>query len=115
MRSGLGGSLSLDAIAGAACLSPFHFHRSFRAFFGETPHQFVIRLRLEHAADRLRRTNSSVTDVALAVGFESPAHFSRAFKIALRLFPDRRIVTSSAGTADSAVIKSSTDYTDSTD
>ena len=80
MRSGLGDSLSLDAIARAACLSPFHFHRSFRAFFDETPHQFVIRLRLDHAADRLRRTNAPVTDIALALGFESPAHFSRAFK-----------------------------------
>jgi len=59
----------------AVSLSP-----KFRAFFGETPHQFVIRLRLERAADRLRRTDYSVTDVALAVGFESPAHFSRAFK-----------------------------------
>jgi AraC-like DNA-binding protein len=80
MRAGLGDSLSLDAIARAACLSPFHFHRSFRAFFDETPHQFVIRLRLDRAADRLRRTNARVTEIALAVGFESPAHFSRAFK-----------------------------------
>ena len=80
MRSSLGDSLSLDAIARAASLSPFHFHRSFRAFFDETPHQFVIRLRLDHAADRLRRTNAPVTDIALAIGFESPAHFSRAFK-----------------------------------
>ena len=86
MRSGFGGSLSLAEIAREACLSPFHFHRSFRAFFGETPHQFVVRLRLDRAADRLRRTNSSVTDIALAVGFESPAHFSRAFKTRLRLF-----------------------------
>ena len=80
MRSGLGGSLSLAEIAREACLSPFHFHRSFRACFGETPHQFVIRLRLDRAADRLRRTDFPVTDIALAVGFESPAHFSRAFK-----------------------------------
>ena len=63
MSSGLGSSVSLDAIARAACLSPFHVHRSFRAFLGETPHQFVIRLSLEHAAHRLRRTNSSVAEV----------------------------------------------------
>ena len=80
MRSGFGGSLSLAQVAREACLSPFHFHRSFRTCFGETPHQFVIRLRLDRAAARLRRTDSPVTDIALAVGFESPAHFSRAFK-----------------------------------
>jgi len=80
MRSGFGDSMSLDAIARAACLSPFHFHRSFRAFFDETPHQFVVRLRLDRAAERLRRTNASVTEIGVAVGFESPAHFSRAFK-----------------------------------
>jgi AraC family transcriptional regulator len=80
MRSSFSGSLSLAEIAREACLSPFHFHRSFRTCFGETPHQFVIRLRLDRAADRLRRTNAPVTDVALAAGFESPAHFSRAFK-----------------------------------
>ena len=80
MRGALSDSLSLEAIARAAGLSPFHFHRSFRAFFDETPHQFVVRLRLDRAADRLRRTNAPVTEVALSLGFESPAHFSRAFR-----------------------------------
>ena len=85
MRSGVGGSLSLAVIAREACLSPFHFHRSFRSCFGETPHQFVVRLRLDRAAARLRRTDSSVTDIAMAVGFETPAHFSRASRDALLL------------------------------
>lgn len=103
MRSGLGAPLSLDAIACAACLSPFHFHRSFRAFFGETPHHFVIRLRLQRAADRLRRTNSSVTDVALAVGFESPAHFSRAFKTRFGSSPQAYRTNSAANGVTSSV------------
>lgn len=80
MRMQFSDPIALNEIARAACLSPFHFHRSFRAFFGETPHQFVARLRLDRAAARLRRHDSSVTDIALAVGFESPAHFSRAFR-----------------------------------
>lgn len=80
MRAQLAGPLALPDIARAACLSPFHFHRSFRMFFGETPHQYVLRLRLERAADRLRRSIVPVTDIALDVGFENPAHFSRAFK-----------------------------------
>jgi AraC-like DNA-binding protein len=115
MRSSLGDALCLDGIARAACLSPFHFHRSFRAFFGETPHQFVIRLRLELAADRLRRTSSSVTDVALAAGFESPAHFSRAFKIRFGCSPKAYRHQFGRYHRLGPLIKSSTDYTDSTD
>ena len=80
MRSQLARPLALPDIARAACLSPFHFHRSFRALFGETPHQYVVRLRLERAAHRLLWTTARVTDIALDVGYETPAHFSRAFK-----------------------------------
>ena len=80
MRASFGSAIALNGVAREACLSPFHFHRSFRTFFGETPHQFVVRLRLDRAADQLRRTRYSITDVALSVGFESPAHFSRALK-----------------------------------
>lgn len=80
MRSGFRRSMSLADIARASSLSPFHFHRAYRLFFGETPHQFVVRLRLDRAADRLRRTGCTVTEIAMSVGFESPAHFSRAFK-----------------------------------
>lgn len=80
MRAQLASPLALSDIAREACLSPFHFHRSFRSFFGETPHQYVLRLRLEYAADRLRQSRQSITDIALDAGFDSPAHFSRAFK-----------------------------------
>ena len=82
-------SLSLTDIAQTVSLSPFHFHRAYRLFFGETPHQTVVRLRLDRAADRLRRTAGSVTEVAIAVGFESPAHFSRAFKNRFQCTPQR--------------------------
>lgn len=81
--------LSLADIARAASLSPFHFHRAYRMFFGETPHQSVLRLRLDRAADRLRRTQSSVTEIAIAVGFESPSHFSRAFRNRFQCAPQR--------------------------
>jgi AraC family transcriptional regulator len=87
MQDGFTSAISLSDIASHACLSPFHFHRSFRAFFGETPHQMIVRLRLDRAADRLRRTNYSITDIALAAGFESAAHFSRAFKFRFRCSP----------------------------
>ena len=80
MRDNTTASHTLAAVAREACLSPFHFHRCFRACFGETPHQYLSRLRLEEAAGCLRCTTRPVAEIAVAVGFESPAHFSRAFK-----------------------------------
>ena len=71
--------LTVEAIAREACLSPFHFHRLFTAFTGETPHQYLRRLRLERARVLLRSGTQSVTDVALHAGFSSPTSFSSAF------------------------------------
>lgn len=72
---------SLEVVAEAAGLSPFHFHRVFKAVVGETLQQFVKRQRLEralylmsHAPDR------ALTDIALDCGFSSSSDFSRAFK-----------------------------------
>lgn len=73
-------SLSLARLAEVACFSPFHFHRIFTAHLGETLHDHVRRLRLERAAMRLNRTAESVTEIAMATGFDTPAAFSRAFR-----------------------------------
>ncbi len=71
----------LDEMAEAACFSPFHFHRIFKAVVGETPNQFVKRLRLERAVSIMtHEPNRSLTDVAFACGFASSADFSRSFK-----------------------------------
>ncbi len=73
--------LRLEDLAGVACFSPFHFHRVFGAIVGETPAQFVKRLRLERALSIMLRTpGRSLTDVALDCGFSSSADFSRSFK-----------------------------------
>ena len=72
--------LRLPDLAREACLSPFHFHRSFRAFYGETPHAYATRRRLDRAAARLKSSEMPVIDVGLDAGFENAAHFSRAFK-----------------------------------
>jgi len=72
--------LDLAAIARAACLSPFHFHRRFSATFHETPHGYVVRRRLERARDLLAGSDFPVTDVALACGFESLGSFSSLFR-----------------------------------
>lgn len=73
--------LRLDTLARLANFSPFHFHRLFRAWTGETLLDFVRRRRLEAAGGRLRHLpHESVTEVALGTGFASAEAFARAFK-----------------------------------
>jgi AraC family transcriptional regulator len=72
--------ICLKDIAAAACLSPFHFHRSFMQAFRETPHQYLTRQRLEVAARLLRRTKMSITEVGFEVGLETSASFSDLFR-----------------------------------
>lgn len=79
-------SLSLEVVARKAGFSPFHFHRIFRSLTGESLHEFVKRVRLERAValltrqDWATRRRPSLTDIALACGFESSSDFSRSFK-----------------------------------
>lgn len=73
--------LSLASLARVAHLSPFHFHRVFRAMVGETLNQFVQRLRIERCANALlANPDRSITEVAIDGGFSSPATFARVFK-----------------------------------
>ncbi|MCU1231886.1 MAG: hypothetical protein JWO97_4770 [Acidobacteria bacterium] len=75
----IGERLSIADVAAEACLSPFHFHRAFTSYFGETPHRYLTRLRLERARALLRGTARSVSDVARDCGFESPGSFTTLF------------------------------------
>ena len=75
-----GTPLQLATIARAACLSAFHFHRSFKAVFRETPHDYMTRRRLEKAARLLRETDEPVTDICLEIGFQSLGSFSTLFR-----------------------------------
>jgi AraC-like DNA-binding protein len=79
MGSSFDQPLDLPTIAGAACLSPHHFLRLFKSVFGETPHQYLTRKRLEKAQHLLRQTDLSVTEICFAVGFESLGSFSALF------------------------------------
>jgi transcriptional regulator GlxA family with amidase domain len=72
--------LDLRQLAREACLSPFHFHRTFTRVFGRTPHQYRNELRLERARELLTSTPMTVTDICGAVGFESAASFSLLFR-----------------------------------
>ena len=71
--------LDVQAIARLVHLSPDHLIRTFRAVFGETPHRYLQRRRVERAMFLLRTTQMDVTDVCLAVGFTSLGTFSRMF------------------------------------
>ena len=74
-------AIGLEQAAAAAAFSPFHFHRIFSAAMGETPDDYVTRLRLERAANYLiKHRERSVTEIALLCGYTSPAGFARAFK-----------------------------------
>jgi len=70
--------LRLGQLAREAALSPFHFLRIFRSAFGETPHQYLTRVRIE-AAKRLLLADAPVTDVCFEVGFQSLGSFSALF------------------------------------
>jgi AraC-like DNA-binding protein len=71
--------LDVRTVAAVAHVSPAHFSRSFRAVFGETPHRYLQRRRVERSMFLLRETDRSVTDICLAVGFSSLGTFSRTF------------------------------------
>jgi AraC family transcriptional regulator len=69
----------LGALAAQVGLSPFHFSRAFRRSMGIPPHAYHVKLRIDHAQALLSGTNHTVTEIALAVGYESSQAFARAF------------------------------------
>jgi AraC-like DNA-binding protein len=72
--------LNVRVIAAVAHVSEAHFIRSFRATFGETPHHYLQRRRVERSMFLLRETDRSVTEICLDVGFMSLGTFSRTFR-----------------------------------
>ncbi len=87
MRDCLDEELSLADLSLEAGLSEWHFLRAFRAAFGETPHAFLTRIRLERARHLLTVTTRSVTEICLDVGFSSPGSFSTLFSRSAGLSP----------------------------
>jgi AraC-like DNA-binding protein len=72
--------LDVRAVAAVAHVSEAHFIRSFRATFGETPHRYLQRRRVERSMFLLRETDRSITDICFDVGFMSLGTFSRTFR-----------------------------------
>jgi len=71
--------INLDDAAAQAGISPFHFLRLFSQTLGVTPHQYLVRSRLRHAARRLADDDSAITDIAYDVGFSDLSNFVRTF------------------------------------
>lgn len=83
----LGESISLDDLAGEACLSPFHFARLFRQATGLAPHQYLTERRIKVAQEMIVSGGVSLTEVAIDTGFGSQASFCRAFRKATGVSP----------------------------
>ncbi|HEX2892664.1 MAG TPA: AraC family transcriptional regulator [Marmoricola sp.] len=81
------GPLDVRALARIAHVSPAHFSRTFRRTFGETPHRYLQRRRIERAMALLRSTSDPVVEVAIAVGFNSHGTFSRTFRDVVGVSP----------------------------
>ena len=79
--------LDVSNLAQIACVSEAHFIRTFRATFGETPHRYLQRRRVERAMFLLCETERSVTDICLDVGFNSLGTFSRTFREVVGVTP----------------------------
>jgi AraC family transcriptional regulator len=87
IRAHLTDDLSLEGLAQQVGFSSYHFARLFRQTTGQSPHQFVLLQRLEHAQNLLKKTDLPLTDVALESGFANQSHLTQAFKRRLGLTP----------------------------
>jgi AraC-like DNA-binding protein len=75
----LDADIDLERIASHAGYSRYHFLRLFHRAYGQTPHAYLAERRIEHAKRLLAEGRMTVTDVCLAVGFQSPGSFSALF------------------------------------
>ncbi|QZH74255.1 MAG: helix-turn-helix transcriptional regulator [Erythrobacter sp.] len=89
MREKLSEDISLDDLAAEAQLSPFHFARMFKQSLGVPPRVYLTRLRMEKACDLLERTDLSITEIALDVGYSSNQVLARVFLKYMRLSPSQ--------------------------
>ena len=81
--------LSLTVLADIACLSPYHFSRSFKAAAGVGPQRYVMQRRLERAKTLLRRTREPLAMIAQEVGFADQSHLTSIFRREIGVTPGR--------------------------
>jgi AraC family transcriptional regulator len=81
--------LTLTDLAGVACLSPYHFSRSFKLAVGVGPQRYVRQRRLDRAKTLLRRTNQPLAWIAQEAGFADQSHLSSIFRREMGVTPGR--------------------------
>jgi AraC-like DNA-binding protein len=89
LRENLDGRIRLPEVARECALSASHFARSFKATFGTSTHQWLIRRRIEHAQELLRQTTMPIVDIAIQSGFGDQAAFTRTFRQVAGVSPGR--------------------------
>lgn len=89
MRENLDRSVGLAELAALVDLSRFHFCRALRLATGHTPHQWLMRARMERARRLLADPSLSVTDIALSVGYETPSAFTASFRRIVGMTPSQ--------------------------
>src|SRR5215210_5649350 len=87
MRYAYARPISLPDVAAQANLSPYHFLRIYKRAYGETPHEFLTRLRIEKAKTLLARGSHNVTEACFEVGFSSLGSFRKLFTDRVGLSP----------------------------
>jgi AraC family transcriptional regulator len=80
LAQNLARDVDLSAIAAHADLSPYYFTRQFTAMVGMPPYRYLISLRIARAAQLLRESDLTVTQILHRVGFHSPSHFTTTFR-----------------------------------
>ncbi len=78
--------LNLDLLSHIRCTSKFHLLRLFKRYYGQTPKQYLIEKRLEHAKELLLK-GAKISETCYDIGFESPSSFSTLFKVRFGLTP----------------------------
>ena len=87
MHERMGDDIRLDELARLVNISKFHFLRTFTRATGVTPHRYLTRIRLHHAAGLLRTTRLSVQQIAVTCGYTSASRFAAAFRRQYGLAP----------------------------
>ena len=80
---------TVNQLAKETHLDPAYLSRVFKSFHKESPYAFLVRLKMGHAASLLLKSDTLVKDVAYELGFDNPCHFSRSFKKAFGVAPEK--------------------------
>lgn len=90
IASNIGENLCVDRLAAQVAMSPDHFSRVFKTTFGQSPHAYVVELRIEVACRALRQEpQRSIADIASGAGFSSQSHFTEVFRRRIGTTPAR--------------------------